>query len=83
MGRQEEKNIKDNFGISNWVSGNVITELRNSVGRASFSWVVMGIEFKKGDEFYFGHVKFVTPLKHSNDDVKQAVYMHQELERSR
>lgn len=80
MGRQEEKNIKDNFGISNWVDGNIITKLRNSVGRANFSWMVMGSGFKKGDEFYFGYVKFVMPLKCSNGDVKQAVYMHQDLE---
>lgn len=47
-----------------------LSELRNSVGRAHFSWVAMGGCAKKGDEFYFGHVKFATPQNLSNGDVK-------------
>lgn len=45
------------------------TRLRNPVGRANFFWVVMR-RGKRGDEFYFRHIKFVMPLKHSNDYVK-------------
>lgn len=46
----------------------LLTELRNSVGRANFAWVVMGSRGIKGDGFYFGHIKCVMPLKHSNGD---------------
>lgn len=46
------------------------TELRNSVGRANFSWVVMRSGGKRGDVFYFGHIKFIMSPKHSNDYVK-------------
>lgn len=48
----------------------LFTELSNSVGSANFSWVVMRSGGKWGEEFYFEHIKFVMPLKQSNDYVK-------------
>lgn len=48
-----------------------LTELSNSTGRADFSRVGMGIRGIKGDEFYFGHIKCVMPLKHSNGDINR------------
>lgn len=54
------------------------TELSNSVGSANFPWVVMRSGGKWGDEFYFRHIKFVMPLKQSNDYIKYVIYMHQE-----
>lgn len=65
MGRQDEKNITDNFGMVM-----SFTELRNSERRAHFPWVVTGSRGKRGDVFNFGHVKFLMPLSHSNGDVK-------------
>lgn len=65
VGRQDEENIMDNFGMVM-----SFTELRNAVRRAHFPWVVLGSGGKKGDEFNFGHVKFLMPLSHSSGDVK-------------
>lgn len=48
-----------------------LTELSNSTGRADFSRVGMGVRGIKDDEFYFGHIKCVMPLKHSNGDINR------------
>ena len=71
MGRQGEEISRITLAqATGWVVM-LLTELRNSVGRANFSWVVMGSRGIKGDAFYFGHIKRVMPLKHSNGDISR------------